>query len=122
SLGDVGAEITAFDVDVSPAIEASVFALQHGWAIDHCYLSHGPQGDVGAGWRHDGQLPDVGHRIAHLAWVTQVDRIALQSFDRLGDVHAADRGSDHLLHINNVEPKACSGFAVDIDIDISPPR
>ncbi len=77
---------------------------------------------MGAGWRYDGQLSDVGHRIAHLTRVTQVDRIALQSFDRLGDVHAADRGSDHLLHISNVEPKACSGFAVDIDIDIAASR
>ena len=48
--------------------------------------------------------PDFG--IAHIVRVTQVHRVTLQAFDRLGNVHATDSGANHFLYVSNIEPVA----------------
>ena len=59
--------------------------------------------------------------IPHALWVTQIDRIALQPFDGLRDVHAADGGAHDVLYIVDVQSVARGALAIDVDIDIAPP-
>ena len=74
--------------------------------------------DMGAGRGRD-QHPAQGLQVvAEVALVADVDRIALQSLDRLGDVHAADRRLDDVLHIADRQPVAGGGLAVDGVVEV----
>jgi hypothetical protein len=82
---NVRAEIASADVDIDPAVEPGVLALDDGWAVDDLQLLHG---------------------VAHALRVAQVDRVTLQAFHGLGDIHAAYGGPHDVLHIGDVEAEA----------------
>ena len=69
----------------------------------------------------DRQVAQVLDRVAQLARIAHVDRKALQAFDRLADVLAADRGRDDALHVRDVEAVARRG-ADQMDVDVAAAR
>ena len=106
-------------VDVNPAREPSVLALEHRWAIADTDRRHITQANLCTTVGEHRQIAQLLHGIADLARIAHVDREALQPLDGLTDVVTADRRRDDALHIGDVEPIASRSVAIDLYIDIA---
>ncbi len=58
--------------------------------------------------------------LAVIPVVAQVDRVALQSFDRRGERHAAQGHGQHVLHVAEGQAVAGDGVAIDFELDVFP--
>ncbi len=61
-------------------------------------------------------------RVAYSLRVANVDRVTLKAFHRLRYVHAANRRTNNILHIVDVQAKARGTFTIDVDIHVAPTR
>ena len=59
-------------------------------------------------------------RITHALRVAKVYGIAFEPFHSLSDIHPADRRSNDVLHVSNVQPEPRCAFAINIHIHIAP--
>ena len=112
-LRDVTAEIAAADVDVDPAVESCIFAAQLRRTIGDDEIGHGAQRRRCARFGDDREHAQLVDRVTQLAWITHVDWQALQAFDRLADVLAADRERHDLLYVSKAETKTRGTNTVD---------
>src|SRR5690625_1845257 len=117
---DVAAEIRIIHVNVDPAVESRILRADHpGPGLDP-KIGHGRQGDLLAARRDDGQVAQLLHRLAFVARIANVDRIAFQPLDALADGHAAHGRAHDLVHVADVEPEAGRLLALDVDGDVAP--
>ena len=116
---DEAAEIAAsgVDVDVDVAGELAVLVANHRWAFDDPQCGELPERNLRAIRRGYEYTPELVDLIAQLTRIANVDRISLAAFDRGGDVLAADRGHDRLLHVIDGEAIAGDRRAVNVEID-----
>ena len=118
-LGDEGTDVAALNVHVSDAGQPGVLALQHRRSVGNLDRGDLAQRHHGAGRRDDGQRLQLLQRVAYHLRIAQVDRIALQPFHGLGDVHPADGNVDDLLHVADAQSQPSSGQAVDGNVHIA---
>ena len=77
-----------------------------------------PERNLLAGRRRDQHGFQRGEVVAQFAAVADVHRVSLQALDGGGDVHAADRGLDHVLHVADGQAVARDRVAVDGEVQI----
>ena len=116
----IGAKVAVGNVDKGPADRLPGFALDHPRTIGDVHRGNVAQRDVIAACGDNRQLSNPRDPIAPVAGVTQIDRVALQAFNRLRDVDTADRRAHHVLHVVDVEAQPRGLVAVDINIDGTP--
>ena len=112
-------EVAAAHVDVDPARQPRVLALQHRRTVDDAHARDRGERQLRAALGDDRQHPQRLDRIAQLARIADVDRKAREAFDRLADVLAADRGADHVLHVGDRQPVARRRGAVDRHVEVA---
>ncbi len=78
-------------IDIHPPREPRVLASQHRRTVADRYRGHILESNLRAALGEHGEIAQLLDRIANLPRIAQVDREALQAFDRLADVVAADR-------------------------------
>ena len=98
---DKAAEVPAsgVDVDVDVAGELAVLVANHRRAFDDPQCGELSKRNLRAIRRGYEYTPELVDLIAQLTRIANVDRISLAAFDRGGDVLAADRRHDRLLHV-----------------------
>ena len=114
------AQIAAAQVDIHIAGQPRVLAAQHRRTVCDADVGHVGKHELLPARGDDRQRAQSGERIADLARVTDIDREALQALDRFADVHAADRRTDHRLHVGDVEAIAGRRLAPDVHVYIAP--
>src|SRR5690606_4198067 len=67
----------------------------------------------------DGQLAQAGERVPAVARIAHIDWKALCAVDDFANVFAADCGTDHRLHVGDVQAVARGRITPDIDIDVA---
>jgi len=77
---------------------------------------------LGAGRRHQGQLPQLDQVVAPFPGETEVDRITLPPLDRLGNLDPSHGGGDHLIDVFDIEPDPGRRDPVRTDLQITPAR
>src|SRR4029077_1942645 len=113
------AESSAVEVDIDPAGQARILALEHRRPIADPDIRHITQTNLRTAVREHRQIAKFFHGVTDFARVTHADREALQSLYCLPDVFASDRRGDNTLHVGNIEPVAVGAPTVDVDIDVA---
>ncbi len=113
---NISANVGRSNVNVDPGIGPPIFALDDRRTALITNFRHQRQWNLDAGRCRDQYPFECFHIIPELTRVTQVDRVALQPFDGLGDVHAADGSLNDVLY--RAHGKAVTGSVCTVDVKI----
>ena len=89
-LGNVGAKITSLYVDIDPAVQAGIFRLDQAGSVIDVHIGDLDQRYMRTAGRDDGQVAQFFQRVADVTRVADIDGIALQAFNSLTDIDAAN--------------------------------
>src|SRR5271168_1484287 len=120
SVVNVAAVIRSRQVNVDVAGELPVFVADHRWARAQVDVRDFAERNLCAGWRHDQYATKRIQVISIVCEITNVDRVALASFDGGRDILAAHAGADRPLNVSHCQPVPRGDSAVHIYVDIEP--
>src|SRR6185369_10978493 len=102
-----------------PARESGVLAAKHRRTLADADRRDILEQQLRPLFRHEGQLAQTLQRVTDLAWIADVDRVALASLNDLAGVVAADGGRDDGLDVGDRKAEARRGGAIDVDVDVA---